>query len=72
MRPRCRRARESRCPRLELAAETFRHHKVDLAAQGADPRKVTDPLFQFDRASQLYRPLTASDYVRLLAGDARL
>ena len=57
---------------LELADETFRHQKVTLVAQGADPSKVQDPLYQFDRAAQLYRPLTAADYQRLLAGDARL
>ena len=57
---------------ITLADETLRYHNVDLAAEGADPSVVQDPLFVYDRIGQRYRPVTPRDYRSLLAGDARL
>ena len=55
---------------------TFKYQKGDLRDQGADPMRCTDPLLV--RACALtpgavgYVPLTASEWGRITAGQAKL
>jgi fatty-acyl-CoA synthase len=50
---------------------TFKLRKVELAAEGFDPRRVADPLYVLDPVSSLYRPLDAIFYDAIVAGRVR-
>ncbi|MCA9602890.1 MAG: long-chain-acyl-CoA synthetase [Polyangiales bacterium] len=49
---------------------TFKHRKVELRREGADPTRVTDPLWVLD--GNAYVPLDRSRWERLASGEFRL
>ncbi len=51
---------------------TFKPKKQDLVREGYDPGVVADPLFWYDRVDEAFRPLDASGYDRIRAGNVRL
>lgn len=51
---------------------TFKLRKVDLVADGADPRATADPLFLLDVAQRRYLPLDEALWGRIVAGEIRL
>lgn len=51
---------------------TFKHRKVELVKEGFDPATLGDPLFWLDPESKGYKPLTAEDHRRIVAGDVKL
>lgn len=51
-------------PKLELTS-TFKFIRGPLQEQGADPEKVTDPLYFYDESSGQYLPLTTERYKAL-------
>jgi len=54
------------CSKLELT-DSLKVKKAALAADGADPGRIADPLFFLDDANQTYSPMTLDDYHRLVA-----
>jgi fatty-acyl-CoA synthase len=59
------------CAALD-STETFKQKKHELARQGFDPRRVTDPLFFRDPKSGAYRPVDGASYPRILDSSIRL
>jgi fatty-acyl-CoA synthase len=59
------------CTSLDTT-ETFKQKKHELARDGFDPHRVTDPLFFREPKSGAYRPIDASNYARILDGSIRL
>ncbi len=51
---------------------TFKIRKVELQNEGFDPTTIPDPLYVRDDDHKSYRPLTAEQHTRVLAGAARL
>ncbi len=58
-------------PTMELTG-TFRLKKNELALQGYDPARVSDPLYFDDRALEAYVKIDAALYERIRAGRLRL
>jgi fatty-acyl-CoA synthase len=58
-------------PSIELTG-TFRLKKNELALQGYDPARVSDPLYFDDRALESYVKVDAALYERIRAGSLRL
>ena len=58
-------------PALELTG-TFKQRKQQLALEGYDVARITDPLYLDDAAAGEYRPLDAALHRRLVAGELRL
>ena len=56
---------------LEVTA-TFKHKKHDLAKQGFDPARITDPLYVFDRAQNAYIALDRDRFAAIDSGAMRL
>jgi fatty-acyl-CoA synthase len=56
---------------LELTG-TFKQRKQQLALEGYDVARITDPLYLDDAAAGEYRPLDAALHRRLVAGELRL
>jgi fatty-acyl-CoA synthase len=54
------------------ATETFKQKKSELAQEGFDPQRVTDPLFFRDARSGEYRPIDAEVYAGIVDGTIRL
>jgi fatty-acyl-CoA synthase len=52
--------------------ETFKQKKQQLSREGFDPRLVTDPLFFRDPTSEVYLPIDAASYARIVDGSIRL
>ncbi|MGH6703799.1 MAG: long-chain-acyl-CoA synthetase, partial [Bradyrhizobium sp.] len=59
------------CAALDTT-ETFKQKKQELARDGFDPRRLTDPLFFREPKSGAYRPIDADAYARILDGSIRL
>lgn len=51
---------------------TFKHQKVALRKEGADPTVVSDPMFFLNQESKTYEPLTAPVYLALATSSSRL
>lgn len=51
---------------------TFKQRKVELVAEGFDPRAIADPLYVADLENKTYRRLDQSTYEAILAGALRL
>ena len=51
---------------------TFKHRKVELAAQGFDPAVVPDPVLFSDSSAKSYVPLAPALYARIVGGEVRL
>ncbi|XP_067395395.1 long-chain fatty acid transport protein 3 [Emydura macquarii macquarii] len=51
---------------------TFKQHKVHLASEGCDPRRLPDPLYLLDDASQSYVPLSPQLWEGVLSGAVRI
>ena len=51
---------------------TFKHQKVQLRKEGADPTVVSDPLFWMDPASGKYTPLDAPKWLKIVQGASKL
>ena len=58
-------------PTMDLTG-TFRLKKNELALQGYDPARVSDPLYFDDRALEAYVKIDADLYERIRAGRLRL
>jgi fatty-acyl-CoA synthase len=58
-------------PRLEIT-ETFKHRSRALAAEGFDPRVVTEPVFFASPARPIYLALDLALYGEILAGAVPL
>ncbi len=58
-------------PTMDLTG-TFRLKKNELALQGYDPARVSDPLYFDDRALEAYVKIDAALYERIRAGRLRL
>jgi fatty-acyl-CoA synthase len=48
-------------PEIEVTG-TFKQRKVELVAEGFDPRKIADPLYWYDPATRRYEKLTVAIY----------
>jgi fatty-acyl-CoA synthase len=59
------------CAALDTT-ETFKQKKQELARDGFDPHRLTDPLFFREPKSGAYRPIDADAYARILDGSIRL
>jgi fatty-acyl-CoA synthase len=59
------------CAALDTT-ETFKQKKQELARDGFDPHRLTDPLFFREPKSGAYRPIDAEAYARILDGSIRL
>ncbi len=59
------------CAALDTT-ETFKQKKQELARDGFDPHRLTDPLFFREPKSGTYRPIDADAYARILDGSIRL
>jgi fatty-acyl-CoA synthase len=57
-------------PELEITG-TFKLKKADLVHQGFDPQLIADPLYWFDPAAALYKPLTQEAYGDIVSGRIR-
>ena len=55
-----------------ITTETFKQKTQELARDGFDPRRLTDPLFFREPKSGAYRPIDADAYARILDGSIRL
>jgi len=51
---------------------TFKHQKVQLRKEGADPSVIPDPLFFLNPDSKTYEPLTPPAYLTLATGSSKL
>jgi fatty-acyl-CoA synthase len=58
--------------RAIAATETFKQKKQDLAAEGYDPSRVSDPLYCADREAGAYVPLDPALYERIARREIRL
>src|SRR5437879_1567034 len=58
-------------PSIELTG-TFRLKKSELAQQGYDPARFSDPVYFDDRALEAYLRVDAALYERIRAGSLRL
>jgi fatty-acyl-CoA synthase len=58
-------------PEMEVTG-TFKHRKVDLALEGFDPARVSDPVFFLDAERETYVPLDAALHARIASGQVRL
>jgi fatty-acyl-CoA synthase len=58
-------------PSIELTG-TFRLKKSELALQGYDPARVSDPVYFDDRSLEAYVKVDAALYERIRAGSLRL
>ncbi len=58
-------------PELDITG-TFKHRKVELAADGFDPADLTDPLYFFDPDQHRYVVLDEALHRRIMDGDIRL
>jgi fatty-acyl-CoA synthase len=56
---------------IELTG-TFRQRKNDLAAEGFDPHRVSDPVYVYDRRAAGYVPLDARRLEMVLSGELPL
>jgi fatty-acyl-CoA synthase len=56
---------------IEVTA-TFKHRKHDLAKEGFDPDRITDPLYLFDRTADAYVPLDRERLENIRSGATRL
>ncbi len=56
---------------LDMTA-TFKQRKVDLVADGFDPRRIHDPLFFADPKSSGFAPLDEALYLNICAGKIRV
>ena len=50
----------------QRVTQTFKHRKVELAKEGADPTKILDPLYVIDNVKKTYELLNLSNYDRVL------
>ncbi|HEX4105999.1 MAG TPA: long-chain-acyl-CoA synthetase [Rhizomicrobium sp.] len=48
-------------PEIEVTG-TFKQRKVELVAEGFDPRKIADPLYWYDPTTRCYEKLTSGVY----------
>jgi fatty-acyl-CoA synthase len=60
-----------RSNRLEVT-ETFKHRKRELAAEGFDPRRISDPVFFASSERSIYAALDLALYEKILAGAVPL
>ena len=56
---------------LDLTA-TFKHKKHELAIEGFDPSRVSDPLYVLDRAQGAYVSLDGASFAAIASGAMRL
>jgi fatty-acyl-CoA synthase len=59
------------CTSLDTT-ETFKQKKQELARDGFNPHRLTDPLFFKEPKSGAYRAIDADAYARILEGSIRL
>jgi fatty-acyl-CoA synthase len=50
---------------------TLKYRKVDLVAEGFDPKKIEDPLFIIDAEQQTYVPIDAPVFAKVMSGAMR-
>ena len=51
---------------------TLKYRKVDLVAEGFDPKKTEDPLFIIDVEKQTYQPIDVPMFAKVMSGAMRL
>jgi fatty-acyl-CoA synthase len=50
---------------------TLKYRKVDLVAEGFDPKKIKDPLFIMDIEKQAYAPVDVPVFTKVMSGTMR-
>jgi fatty-acyl-CoA synthase len=58
-------------PSLAVTA-TFKHRKRELAEEGFDPARISEPLYVFDRRRERYVALDRDLFAEIERGDIRL
>jgi len=58
-------------PEMQVTG-TFKHRKLDLVAQGFDPRRVADPLYFLDPKTKAFTHLDEPTYRQIVAGEIRI
>jgi len=56
-------------PKIKVTS-TFKHQKVQLRKEGADPTLVKDPMYWYN--NNTYEPFTLKDWEKIVMGKARL
>jgi acyl-CoA synthetase (AMP-forming)/AMP-acid ligase II len=58
-------------PAIEITG-TFKHKKVELRNEGADPSKMEDKVYYFDSSKEEYTLLTPNVFERICEGELKI